>query len=395
MVQRATRRTLLTGSMALIASACGGDDEPTSETPEAAATDTVQPVSTQPPIGSPVAGYGDPERWTGRTLNIAGYGGDIEEAQAIAFFEPFQEATGVDLQINTADPERLIEQVDTEEVNWDVLTLPAERALELARAGYLEAIDFTVVDQTALVSEIVQQYSVGAAFYSTVIAYRADRENPPAGWADFWSVPDPVQPEEPIPPEHLRALRRSPVGTLEFALLADGVPIDGLYPLDIERSFASLDRIRSNVVVWYEDGKQPIELLLAEQVGMASAWNTRAWQLGVMTEIETQWQGGMLTADMWVVPRGAPNADVAMDFINFATRALPSANFARLVPFGPVNQSAFELLDEERLTVMPNSPQNRTEQFIQNWAWWADNGEAVAQRFEDWLLTEPEASPES
>lgn len=395
MAHRATRRSLLAGSVALLTSACGGDDDPEPESPAAAATDTPELVATQPPIASPVAGYGDPERWVGRTLNVASYGGDVEEAQGVAFFGPFGDATGADVQLRTADVERLREQVDAEEVAWDVLTLPAEEALVLARAGYLEPIDFAVVDQTALEPELVLQHGVGAAIFSTVIVYRAGDANPPADWAAFWSVPAPDSEDDEIEPMNLRALRRNPVGTLEFALLADGVAMGELYPLDVERAFASLDRLRVNVVSWYEDAKQPIELLLAEQVGTASAWNTTAWQLGAGVEIGTEWRGGMLSVDMWVTPRGAPNADVAMDFINFATRAIPSANFARLVFFGPVNQDAFALLDEERLARMPNSPQNRPLQFIQNWAWWADNGEAVATRFEDWLLTEPVASPEA
>ena len=45
------------------------------------------------------------------------------------------------------------------------------------------------------------------------------------------------------------------------------------------------------------------------------------------------------------------------------------------------------------LTEMPTSPDNFSAQFIQNWAWWADNTEAVTSRFENWLLTKPEATP--
>ena len=78
-----------------------------------------------------------------------------------------------------------------------------------------------------------------------------------------------------------------------------------------------------------------------------------------------------------------------------ATRAIPSANFSRLVPFGPVNLEAPPLLDPERLKEMPSAPENFAVQFIQNWVWWADNVDAVTQRFEDWLLTKPESSPEA
>ena len=390
-----SRRGLLAGGLSVVLAGCGGDDDPPPVDFTLPPTLTTEPVATQEPIGSPVAGYGDPAKWSGRTLNLASWGGQIEEAQTTAFFEPFEMATSATVQINTADLGRLKEQVDAEDVSWDVLTLPADDALALARTGYLEPIDFAVVDKSPLVPEIVLQHAVGEAFYSTVIVYPGDSPKPPAGWTDFWSVTARESPGDPILPEDVRTLRRSPVGTLEFALLADGVLMGELYPLDLERAFASLDRIRDYVIAWYEDGKQPIELVVADQVAMASAWNVRAWQLGVTTEIGTQWNGGMLTADMWVIPRGAPNREIAMDFINFSTRAIPSANFARLVPFGPVNQEASALLDPDRLREMPTAPQNFESQFIQNWAWWADNGVAVTERFEDWLLTEVPASPEA
>jgi putative spermidine/putrescine transport system substrate-binding protein len=390
-----SRRGLLAGGLTFALASCGGDGDPEPAVQGLEATNTPEPIPTQAPLSSPVAGYSDPAKWTGRTLNIAAWGGDVQDAQDTAFFQPFEEATGVSLQTKSADLDRLREQVESEDVSWDVITLPAQDALALARTEYLEPIDFGVVDKAPLVPEIVLQYAVGEAFFSTVIVYPADRPTPPGGWPDFWTFSPRESSDDPIPAEDLRALQRSPVGTLEFALLADGVTIDALYPLDIERAFASLDKIRNYVVAWYEDGKQPLELIVADQVAMASAWNVRAWQLGVTTEVGTQWNGGMLSADMWVVPRGAPNKDVAMDFINFATRAIPSANFARLVPFGPINREAPALLDPERLQEMPSAPENFRSQFIQNWAWWADNDEAVRQRFEDWFLTEEPASPEA
>ncbi len=291
--------------------------------------------------------------------------------------------------------ERLREQIETESVAWDVLTLPAEDALAFAREGLLEPIDFAVVDKSQIVPDVVLQHGVGAAFFSTVIVYPAAVPTPPANWAEFWTFAERESEDDPIAPEDLRTLRRSPVGTLEFALLADGVAKDAIYPIDLERAFASLDRVRDHVIAWYEDGKQPIELIMAEQVGMASAWNVRSWQLGLTTSIGTQWNGGMLSADIWVVPKGAQNRDVAMDFINYATRAIPSANFARLVPYGPVNVDSSALLDPERLEDMPTAPDNFASQFVQNWVWWADNVDAVTARFEDWLLTDAISSPEA
>lgn len=375
------------------ATACGGDsgDDPpaATATTEPSPTPELTPTPTQAPIASPVAGYSDPTKWAGRTLTIAAWGGDYQDAQEETFFDPFAEATGVSIQIKRARLSELRSQVESESVAWDVLTVPMEDALDLAHGQYLEPIDYNRVDKMALFAdEIALQYAVGAAYWSTTMMYPAGTTNAPQDWSDFWDVP-PLAPDEKPEPAASRSLRRSPVGTLEFALLADGVTADTLYPLDVERAFASLERIRDHVIAWWQEGKEPIELVAGAQVGMVSAWYARLWQLDLVNTVRVQWFGGMLSADGWVVPKGAPNADIAMDFINYATRAVSSANFARLVPYGPVNKDAFALLRADRAPMLPSAAVNKAVQFVQNWNYWADNREALTERFEDWLLTEP------
>jgi len=399
MTRRVSRRAVLGALSAAVvgaAAACQNDDpNSSSSTPTPSPTPEPTLTPTQGVVASPVPGYADPTKWSGRALTIAVWGGPYEEAQRAAFFDPFSEATGATIQTQTAEIGVLREQVDAGEVIWDVLTLPMEEVLVLAREGYLQPIDYKVVDRSALYDDITLQYGVGVAYSSTVMLYPAGTTRAPQSWADFWDV-TPPEPGVDLEPEQARVLRRSPVGTLEFALLADGVPMEELYPLDVERAFASLDRIRRNVIVWWEESKEPIELVSSGLAAMASGWNVRLQQFDIHDAVRIQWFGGMLTADAWVVPKGAPNADVAMDFINFATRAVPTANFSRLLPYGPVNRDAFNLLREDRKAILPSAPQNKAVQFTQNWNYWVDNREALSERFENWLLSEePETTPSS
>ncbi|CAA9549109.1 MAG: hypothetical protein AVDCRST_MAG73-2710 [uncultured Thermomicrobiales bacterium] len=370
------------GLAVLAIAGCGDDDEVAQDATQVPTPDS---VPTQAPIGSPVPGYVDvAEKWTGRTLTIAGLGGAYQSAQDEAFFKPFAEATGVDIALDAASIGGLTDQVDDEAVTWDVVDLPTDRVRTLSSADYLSAIDTLLVDTSPLFPEIVGQYAIGAAFFSTVIVYPA-AANPPAGWVDFW---DPAR----FPGQ--RALRKTPIGTMEFALLADGVAPDDLYPLDEERAFRSLDRIKPYVASWYEDGKQPVELIANAEVALASAWNDRAELLDLDEVVRVQWRGGMLSSQSWVVPRGAPNADVAMDFVNFATRAVPNANFARLVPFGPVNRDAFALLRPDRLASLPSAPDHLAVQFLENGNFWAENLDRLQERFDDWVIEELPETPE-
>ena len=397
--RRWSRREVLAagaGTLALGLVGCA-DDEPNAATTEEAATHDaeltplstqLQPTPTQPPLTSPVAGYLDPTRWQGRTLVVASPGvGNYLDALESAFFNPFALATGATVQHQQYGAEgvnSLRDQVDSGEQVWDVVLIPTANVLPLAQAGYLAAIDYNIVDPASLYQALTMQHGVGAALYATVIVFPTGSDEMPSDWRAFWDLSR---------FGGTRALRRSPVGTLEFALLADGVELGQLYPLDITRAFSSLERLRDTTMFW-EDSKQPVELVRTRQVGLASAWTVRTALPDVASLVQIQWQGGMISADSWVIPRGATNTEVAMSFINFATRALPTANFSRLQPFGPVNQDALALLRPDIVASLPNAPENLAVQFFEGWSYWAENFDRLTTLFEDWLLNPP-GTPEA
>ena len=90
--------------------------------------------------------------------------------------------------------------------------------------------------------------------WAQVMAYRTDafKGAVPKGWADFWNT-------KKFPGD--RAMVGAGSGNnpeLEFALLAAGVPADKLYPLDLDKAFASFDKIKGDVVKWWETGTRPL-----------------------------------------------------------------------------------------------------------------------------------------
>ncbi len=391
-----SRRTLLRGALGLAGSAgvlglsaCGGDDSPAEPTATATTGAIATPTTTPVILSTPLAAYQDPERWRGRTLTVASPGGAYQAAQQAAFFTPFQEATGARITVEVVDVARISQQVDRGEVVWDVCCVPTENVIQLGRDGYLTPIDYAVVDSSALFDDmrtaIAMQHGVIVDLYSTTIAYGATATEIPQSWADFWDVSR---------FGGLRTLRRSPVGTLEFALLADGVGYRDLYPLDVERAFAALERIYPSVITWYEDAQLPVQYVLGGQVGLSAAWNVRIDAPDVESRVRAQWNGGMLSGDSWVVPNGAGNVDLAMDFINYTTRSVPQANFCNILPFGPVNARALELITPDRIDRCPTSDARRSVQFLENWNYWTDQRETLTERFESFLtISRPNATP--
>lgn len=386
-----TRRsaTLAGLSLPLGLVACGSDDN--GDSPEATPTEIptqAPPTPTQEPVASPVAGYQDEGRWEGRTLTVATAGvAEFLDDLTACFFDAFEADTNCVVEhvsLGREGVESVQSQVESGNIQWDVVLMPSNQVLQLSNLGVLAAIDYDIVNDDNLYPELTMQHGVGAMLYSTTMVYSVTAENPPQNWADFWDL---------SLFDGSRALRRSPVGTLEFALLADGVSRDDLYPLDVERAFAVLESLR-DATLFYEDSKQPVELVSSGQVGLASSWTVRTNLPDVASLVHPQWNDGMISADAWVTPRGSENADVAMSFINYATRAVPTANFSGRQPFGPVNKDALALMRDDIVESLPNSPEHLEVQFFENWSYWRDRRESLEAQFEEWLLNPPEATPQ-
>lgn len=377
--RRFLRLASLAGASALLAG-CRGDDTPTPS-----ATPTPPPPTAEPEVlVTAVAGYDDPAIWAGRTLTVTSWGGDYQRAQERAIVEPFQRLTGAVVSVEPTDITQLRDQVEDEDVRWDVCDVLTDDVLVLANLGLIEEIDFNIVDSDGLFPDLRMDHGVGSSFYSTVLAYQRDAwpgQPPPASWVDFWNV-------DRFP--GARGLHRQAQTTLEFALLADGVAIGELYPLDLPRAFAALDRVLPSITLLWEQGAQPPQIMSSGDLAMVAAWHSRMEAIREDgAPVEIVWNEGALAGDSWVIPRGSANRDLAMDFVNFATRPEVCAAFASLVPFGPVNRKAFDLLPREVAERLPSYPPNHDVQFLIDFEWWFSNREAVDQQFEDWLAEHP------
>lgn len=315
-------------------------------------------------------------------ITVADPGGPFGPAFRKAFYDPFEKATG-DRVVNVAREAEPTAQfkamVDTKSYIWDVCTLTLSARDILSKQGLLEPIGFAHADAPKLMPEAISAEWMGTDVYSTVLGFRTDRvKTAPASWADFFDV-------EKFPGR--RSMRKNPIDSLEQALLADGVPLDKLYPLDVDRAFKKLDKIKQHIAVWWTGGAQTTQLLQSGEVDMITGWNARLQAaIDGGTPARIIWNQGLYSIEGWAIPKGCPRADTARAFIRFCSDPARQAAFTEGLAYGPTNLDAYKTIDPKRAAILPTSPDNLKQMAIANEAWWSANRSQVTERFNAWLL---------
>jgi putative spermidine/putrescine transport system substrate-binding protein len=320
-----------------------------------------------------------------RTLYVNSWGGSFTAAQEAAYFKPFTEATGI--QIRTVTPVsygKIKAQVRTGRYEFDMTSVNSMLWLRGSREGLAEPIDWSIVDKDALPAEAVvaNGHGIASNIQGTNLCYRRDKfpNGGPRSWADFWDV-------EKFPGTRGLCINDSP-RTLIFALLADGVPPDKLYPLDLDRAFKKLDRIKPHIKVWWREGNQSQQLMRDGELDMMSIWNGRATELKQQgVPVELVWNGAVRSTSTWCVLKGAPNRALAWELIRFATQARPQAEFNKRLYYGPIHPGAFAFIPPELARELPTHPDNLAVSVREDDEWEADRIAAIEERFMQWVAS--------
>jgi putative spermidine/putrescine transport system substrate-binding protein len=317
-----------------------------------------------------------------RTVYVNSYGGVWESSWRKAFFEPFTAQTKIQVKtVPGVSFAKLKAQVQSRNFDWDVINLGDVEYAQAVHEGLLEKVDPVAAKVQELPSQIVREYGITSYSLGTNIVYRKDKfpNGGPQSWADFWDVK-----RFPGP----RCMFDRSFSCLAFALLADGVPIDKLYPMDLDRAFRKMSELKPHIKVWWREGSQSQQLIRDGEVDMIAMWSARAVDLiADKVPLELVWNGAELYNANLLVPRGDPNAKTAWEFCNFVASAKPQADFAMLLPYGPANPGARALMAEWRLKQTPAWPDNEKVSFQHDAAWLAPRLPQIRERWAQWLTT--------
>lgn len=318
------------------------------------------------------------------SVTVISYGGASKEAQVGAFYKPYESLSGKKVIAGEWNGEmaKLKAMVSTKSTSWDVLDVEDTDLARGCDEGLFEKLDYDRLGiKDPLVKGSRSDCGVGIFVWSNVLAYNADKlKDAPQGWKDFWDL-------KKFPGK--RSLRKSARGSLEFALMADGVPPAEVYKVlstsaGVDRAFAKLDQIKPSIQ-WWEAGAQPPQYLMAGDVVMSSAYNGRIHAAKTSgANLQVVWDGNLYQFDDWAIPKGTPNLDAAYDFISFSMRPEQQKLYTEKMAYGPSNTAAAALLTKDLEADLPTNPANMKNALQMDVDFWTDHGEALEERFIAW-----------
>lgn len=310
----------------------------------------------------------------GQKITTADFGGAFQTAIREAWVTPFEKATGVQVKMDSPNPKaKLKGQVEAENVVWDVYTGDAS-FIQLNCGVLFEKVDVAKFVAAGIDKRFVtNDCGVPTAIVGYVFAYREDKfREAPRSWADFFDL-------QKFPGK--RAIYNSPTtGILEVALLADGVPVDKLYPLDVDRAFRKLDPLKSSIL-WTQSTGGLTDALVNNQVDLSLGLSGRTYaaaKAGAKVSVVKDQQ--ILTWDQYAVVKGTRSKVASETFLQFIAQAGPQARMTELTSYAFANAKIRPSVDPLVARFLPS----QEHAVFQNQEWWSKNFDDVNQRFVAW-----------
>lgn len=324
--------------------------------------------------GSRAAGKSD-------SVAVTLYGGSLQEIFIKSVANPFTEETGIKVNIlPTPEIAKVKAQQLTGNVEIDVFNTTAEQAAYGSKQGFWEKLDLSTfdIDDMAIPPK---NDTVTTNSYAGGIGWDPKKYGPgkhPTNFAEYFDL-------KKFPGR--RTFRNRPGETLEAALLADGVPSKDIYPLDLDRAFKMLDRIKPSIASWIAATPQTISLLQSGEVDFSYTYASRVkltTEPGGGTPLGFSFEQNLIGTSNFAVPKGAPNRENAMKFIAYYLRPEIQARQCDLVGVLPNSKKAMSMVSTETRKWLPDI--SSSNHVLIDGAYWSDNLEAVSRRFKEWVL---------
>lgn len=331
----------------------------------------------------PTPGSADGE--IGGNLVIGGWGGRFTESTTKYLTNPFSEETGVGVQFVDAPGEqvaRLAAMTNADRIEWDAVdSLDPSAAFTAYHDGYAAQMPDDVRERLEeyVPAEKLTDFGMTYSALAFLTGCNTDMVQAcPTNPEEFFDV-------EKFPGD--RTMIDRPLIALTYALEADGVAAEDMFPMDLDRAFDKLAEIKDSIKVWYSAGDQMEQIVRDEQVAMGLLWSGRAYNvIDQGTSLEVSWDGAVYEPGQWFVVEGANNPDAAWALIeNIAANAEGQAQWATDMAYGISNPEAFDYMDEKVAERLPDWPANFEQAIVPDFTWYAENRAEIEKRWTEFV----------
>jgi putative spermidine/putrescine transport system substrate-binding protein len=315
-----------------------------------------------------------------KELVLCNWGGEPAKAYKQHFGTPFKAETGIELTVDGSGPlvGKIRAMVDAKNTAWDLCDTDVYRAIALGQAGYLEKVDYSIVDRSKVRPDWAVDHGIAGYAWSYVRAWRKDvfGAEGPKSWADVWDT-------KRYPGK--RAFYKAFQCASEAALLADGVQPANLYPLDIARATRKLKELGNDLVL-YSSFAESQRAFAAGEFAFGMGLHTRI----SLAEADSNGKLGFDFRDSlycngaWIIPKGNPaGPQLASKLIAITQRPEVQIALFKHVRSGPVNPAALAMIPPELKRYNPSDADNLKVAIVRNEAWYAANAETADRQFRE------------
>lgn len=309
-------------------------------------------------------------------IRLMEMGGISGEAVQAAYIDPFERKTGIKIvRENPASLGKIKAMVESGNPTVDMMLLTDGWLAQAKVEGLLEPLDWEAIDPAPILPGARDDYAIGWSYASAVMAWDSEAKAPET-WADFWNLAD-------FPGK--RSLPDDPSIVLPIALLADGVPKDALYPLDLDRAFNKLKEIRPAISVWWTSAGQSAQLLIDKEVTYGMTYNGRVYG---KPNVNYTFNEGYLVLSWWGVPKGTPpeRQAAAMKFFHETTLPENEAVAMQMIPYSGASAQLDGVIPQDKLADFPTTAGNAEIQWTANREAWQQVAAEAEKRWQQFKL---------
>lgn len=323
-----------------------------------------------------------------KELVIVSTGGTMEANLKNYFYKPFGQATGVDvISVATEMPDqwaRTQAMLQSGSMEYDIVlaTLPD---LEQHK-DMLQPIDCSMLPNVKAngIAGACRDNAVIRTIGGMLLAFNTktyDGEQKPKNWADFWNL-------EKFPgPRGLPDTGNREWWVPAAALLADGVEPSKLFPLDLDRAYKKLDKIRPAIAVWWKSADQLQQALRTGEISMALSFSGRANQLIDQGEpIEISWDQAIQDIGFMAIVKNAAHPKAALAYMDyFYTKPQTHLAFVEKGYYDTGYNVSGQEIPAARKARLASAPENFSRMVVPDSNWLGAHRAELLERWTSWL----------